>query len=209
MTLETWLFFCATEAVLCLSPGPSVLMVVSLALTRGSRSAWQASLGVITANAFYFSLAACGVAALVATSSHLFSVVRGVGAAYLIGLGWSVLRSASKHRAEGRESRLPERALRRPFIHGFIAHGANPNLLVYFTAILPQFIDTAAPMAPQVALIAVSSFAIELGVLAVYAALAVRAGRLARRRQLDVRLRQAGGLMLIGAGARLAVTREP
>lgn len=209
MSFETWLFFCVTEAVLCLSPGPSVLMVVSLALTRGSRPARQASLGVIAANAFYFSLAACGVATLVATSSHLFVAIRWAGAAYLIVLGLSVLRSASKHQTERRESRLPERALQRPFIHGFIAHGANPNLLVYFTAILPQFIDTAAPLAPQVALIAVSSFVIELVVLAVYAALAVRAGRFARRRQLEVRLRQAGGLLLIGAGAKLALSREP
>jgi threonine/homoserine/homoserine lactone efflux protein len=184
-------------------------MVVSLALTRGSRPAWQASLGVITANAFYFALAACGVTALVATSSHLFVAVRWVGAAYLIGLGLSVLRSTSKHQTERRESPLPERALRRPFIHGFIAHGANPNLLVYFAAILPQFVDTTAPLAPQVALIAGSSFVIELVVLAVYAGLAARAGRFARRRRLEVRIRQAGGLLLIGAGAKLAVSREP
>ncbi len=149
------------------------------------------------------------MAALVASSSHLFVAVRWVGAAYLIGLGLSVLRSAAKQRTERHESRLPERMLRRPFIHGFIAHGANPNLLVYFTAILPQFVDPAAPLAPQVAIIAVSSFAIELVVLSVYAALAVRAGRFARRRQLEVRLRQAGGLLLIGAGAKLAVSREP
>jgi len=209
MTLETWLLFCATEAVLCLSPGPSVLMVVSIALARGPRAAWQASLGVITANAVYFALAAAGVAALIATSSHVFLAIRWGGAAYLVVLGLRMLRSASKHETRSGQPRLPERALRRPFIHGFIAHGANPNLLLYFTAILPQFVTTKEPLAAQVAVIGASSFLIELAVLAAYAALAERAGRLARRRQLDVRLRQAGGFLLIGAGARLAVSREP
>jgi threonine/homoserine/homoserine lactone efflux protein len=84
-----------------------------------------------------------------------------------------------------------------------VTQGANPGLLVYFTAILPQFVDASAPIAPQVAILAASSLVIELGVLSAYTALAHRAGRAAAPRFRTL-LERAAGVLLIAAGAGLA-----
>ena len=90
---------------------------------------------------------------------------------------------------------------------GFVAQGANPNLLIYFTALLPQFVDPARPLQGQIAILAGSSFVIEFTVLSVYAALAFRAGRRAAPRFRLVAERLGGGL-LVAAGAGLASLRR-
>src|SRR5271157_1646121 len=99
MSLESWLLFCATETALCLSPGPSVLMVVSLSLTRGSSTGIRASLGVLAANGFYFALASLGLAGLIATSSRLFLALKWLGAGYLIWMGVRMLLSTRRETA--------------------------------------------------------------------------------------------------------------
>ena len=98
-------------------------------------------------------------------------------------------------------------SVRRSFWQGLVTQGANPNLLVYFTAILPQFVDLGKPLAGQVAILACSSFVIEFTVLSVYADLAFRAGRLAAPRSRVVAERLGGGL-LVAAGAGLASLRR-
>src|SRR5262245_55828889 len=87
MTLEAWALFCLTETVLCLNPGPSVLLVVSLSATRGRRSGVMAALGVLAANAVYFALSATGLVTAHALSDDLYLAIRWTGAAYLVWLG--------------------------------------------------------------------------------------------------------------------------
>jgi threonine/homoserine/homoserine lactone efflux protein len=104
--------------------------------------------------------------------------------------------SASARHVEGRGTA-------RPFWRGFVTQGANPNLLVYCTAILPQFIDANHPLAPQVALLAGSSFVIEFSVLSAFSVLSGRAGQAAAPR-FRTWLERLGGGLLIGAAAGLA-----
>ncbi len=74
MSLETWLLFLATETLLCLTPGPAVLLVVSMALGRGFRQGVAAAGGILAANALYFGLSAAGIgAALLARRRFLLS----------------------------------------------------------------------------------------------------------------------------------------
>jgi homoserine/homoserine lactone efflux protein len=206
MTIEAWALFCLTETLLCLNPGPSSLLVVSLGLTRGRLSAALASAGVIAANAVYFALSATGLAAVHSLSAEAFTFVKWAGAAYLIWVGTRmILRS---FRPWGPEPAAPPAASkRRSFAQGFVAQGANPNLLVYFAAILPQFIDPAGALAPQVSILAASSFAIEFTVLSLYGALAVKAGRRSAPRFRGL-LERVGGGLLVGAGAGLAALRR-
>jgi len=89
------------------------------------------------------------------------------------------------------------------FWQGFATQAANPNLLVYFTAILPQFVDPSGPLGTQIAILAVSSFAIELAVLSGYSALSQRAGRFAAPHS-RLLLERFAGALLIAAGAGLA-----
>jgi homoserine/homoserine lactone efflux protein len=87
LTVEAWLLFCVTEAVLSFTPGPAVLLVVSLGLSRGGRAGVVGSLGILAANAIYFALSATTLGAVLQASWQLFVVVKWLGAAYLIWLG--------------------------------------------------------------------------------------------------------------------------
>lgn len=206
MTVEAWALFCLLEMVLCLNPGPSTLVVISQSLTRGSGAGVRAATGVLAANAIYFALSGSGLVALHALSAEAFSIIKWGGAIYLVWLGATmILRSFRSPNLPGsRGARGPGR----PFWRGFVTQGANPNLLVYFTAILPQFIDANHPVAPQVALLACSSFAIEFSALAAYSAISGRAGEAAAPR-FRAYLERLGGGLLIGAAAGLArIERE-
>jgi homoserine/homoserine lactone efflux protein len=97
--------------------------------------------------------------------------------------------------------------LARTFFRGFVVQGANPKALVFFMALLPQFIDPTASVATQVVVLGASSVVIELLALAVYALGAVRARAVAGARVAGL-LERVGGGLLVAAGARLAVVRS-
>jgi len=179
---------------------------MSQALTRGPSAGIRATTGVLAANAIYFALSASGLVALHALSAEAFTIIKWGGAAYLVWLGATMILRSFRSSASPR--RLEARGAGRPFLRGFVAQGANPNLLVYFTAILPQFIDVAHPVAPQVALLACSSFVIEFSVLSAYSGLTGRAGAAAAPR-FRAYLERIGGGLLIGAAAGLARIERP
>jgi homoserine/homoserine lactone efflux protein len=201
MTLQTWLLFCVTETALCLVPGPAVLFVLSTALRRGFAPACVAAAGILAGNTFYFALSATGIAAVLVTSYAVFRALKWAGAAYLIWIGLRMLlartagQPASAQRAEGDAERTFSRA--------FIVQAANPKALVFFVALLPQFINPAAGVPSQILLLGASSVLIEALVLGTYAALAARA-RTVTGACFAGPLERVGGACLIAAGARLA-----
>jgi homoserine/homoserine lactone efflux protein len=201
MSVEAWALFCLTELVLCLNPGPSALVVISKSLTRGPLAGLRVMLGVIAANAIYFSVSATGLVALHSVSAEAFSVIKWCGAAYLAWLGLNLIVSSGESASVARRASSTDWG--NPFWRGFVTQGANPNLWVYFTAILPQFMSPAHAVAPQVALLACSSFVIESGVLSAYAGLSGRVGEAAAPRFRTV-LERVGGGLLIGAAAGIA-----
>lgn len=165
MEILHWLLFCATELFLCLAPGPAVIYV----MTQGVKSGYQASLhanaGIISGNIIYFVISATGVGALLMTSHDLFTVIRWVGAAYLIYLGFKTFFGKSE---------LAPDAL--PISHsgfeiyktGLIIQLSNPKNLIYFIAILPQFLSPESSLATQILILGLSSVVIEVAVLMLY-----------------------------------------
>ena len=205
MTLETWLFFCATETVLCFIPGPAVLCVVSAALTRGARQGFHASLGILAANTAYFALSATGLGAVLLASRTVFVAIKWIGAAYLVYLGIRMIfaRATAASLLETAELRRTRGA----FWNGFVVQAANPKAIIFFTALLPQFIDPDAAVAAQIGILALSSVVIELGVLSIYVMASHSARRWVRGGRLERVLERVGGGLLIIAGARLAAMR--
>ena len=204
MTLKVWVAFVVLETVLCLTPGPAVLYVVSTSLARGARAGLGGALGIVACNTFYFLLSALGVAAVILASNRLFSALKWLGAAYLVWLGIRMLfaRASPPVRSEQPKSGAALSAL----VRGFVVQASNPKALAFFVALLPQFIDAHASVPAQVAILAVTSVVIEYVVQAGYVWVATRAGALAGLGWTTWLTRVAGGL-LVAAGARLAIAR--
>jgi homoserine/homoserine lactone efflux protein len=206
VSLQTWLWFCATETVLSFLPGPAVLLVISTSLTRGSAAGLAGALGILTANAVYFALSATSLGALLIASYRLFLVIKWAGAAYLVWVGARMIfvpdqpldtQPVRKNRSRGRS-----------FSTGFITQSANPKALLFFTAILPQFIDPRGRVAFQVAVLGVSSVTVEFIVLGLYVLTCQRARAWAGESRFALPLQRTGGALLIAAGVRLAAIRK-
>jgi homoserine/homoserine lactone efflux protein len=201
MTLQTWLLFCLTEAVLCFIPGPAVLFVLATALRRGFPSASFAAAGILAGNILYFALSATGVAAVILASHALFSAMKWAGAAYLVWLGLRMMLTRSA--GPGALPASPAEKAGRVFTRAFIVQAANPKAMVFFIALLPQFINPAASVPKQILVLGISSVVIEFVILSLYGALAARARAMTSTRFSGL-LERLGGGCLIAAGARLA-----
>jgi homoserine/homoserine lactone efflux protein len=186
MTLETWLLFLIMETALSLSPGPAVFYVV----TQGVRAfprAVPAVLGILTANAVYFGLSATSLGSLIAASARFFTIAKWGGAAYLIFLGIKSLRSAAAShsvkfvragaQAAAAVPQAPGGDRRRIYLGALTLQLSNPKALLFFLALLPQFIDTHRPVVPQMAVLAATSILPEFCILLAYGWLAHRAAQ--------------------------------
>jgi homoserine/homoserine lactone efflux protein len=205
VTLQVWVAFVVLETVLCLTPGPAVLFVVSTSLSRGARAGLGGALGIVACNTFYFLLSALGVAAVILASNRLFTTLKWLGAAYLVWLGLRMLVARASLPPPPSEQPRPKAALS-ALLRGFAVQAANPKALAFFVALLPQFIDAHASVPQQVAILAVTSVLIEYVVQAAYVWVATRAHAYAGLGWTSWLTRVAGGL-LVAAGARLAIAR--
>ena len=207
MNWTTWWIFVATEGVLSLTPGPAVLYVLSSALRAGARKSVASSLGILAANVVYFVLSATGLGALLLASYNLFFAVKWIGAAYLIFLGLRALLGHANVLDAATDSPIGKRASRL-FVDGFILQVSNPKALIFFTALLPQFINPRRAVAPQVAILGVTSVVLEFFILFGYGIAAGRAAVLARQPRYATWTNRLAGALLIGAGAGLATLRR-
>jgi threonine/homoserine/homoserine lactone efflux protein len=203
MTWETWIAFCVLETVLCITPGPAVLFVVSTTMSRGPRAALSGAAGIVAANTVYFALSALGVAAIILASNFLFTILKWGGAAYLVWLGIRMLWSQEREGSVDAQGAAPP-ALSVSFLRGFAVQAANPKALAFFVALLPQFVNPQVSVLYQVFILGATSVVIEMGVLASYVWLVSSARAYASGRWAAAVRRIAGGL-LVAAGARLAL----
>jgi len=207
MRWEVWLLFVVTEAVLSLTPGPAVLYVLSQAIQRGPGKSIWASWGILTANAMYFILSATSLGAVIVASYKLFFLIKWIGAGYLVYLGVSSFFGKSSVMSlpeAGLSSRSGPCILR----DGFLLQAANPKALLFFTAILPQFIDARHNIAFQIFILGISSILVEFLILFTYGQLAGRVLATARSPRFEKLTNRIAGSLLIGAGVGLARLRR-
>jgi threonine/homoserine/homoserine lactone efflux protein len=200
--------FLLTIYVVILIPGPSVLFVVSRGLALGRRAAVATVVGNAGGLAVQGVLVSLGLGAVIARSDTVYTVLKLVGAAYLILLGVRKIRDRRELAAAFAGGARGARRLRTTIREGFVVGATNPKGILIFTAILPQFIDRSQGHATlQLLTLGAICVAIALlsdGAWGIFAGSARRwLGRSSRRLE---RLSAAGGVMMIGLGVGLAVT---
>lgn len=202
MAWSTLVLFFVTEVALALTPGPAVLFVLGTALRGGFGPSVGATLGILFANALYFAASAFGLGFLVARFETLFLAVKWAGAAYLAYLGISALRSEPKP-ADAGVAAAPRSNGTRAFGAAVALQLGNPKAILFFTALLPQFVapQAAWSMPLQIAVLGAIGVAAECFVLLGYGAVAARAAKAAENPALLAKFERASGLCLIGCAA--------
>lgn len=196
MTLHTWLAFVAASCLTLALPGPTALILLRYASLPGPRTLPSIVAGAVLGDTFALTICNFGLGALLAASSDLLTVLKIAAAAYLIGLGLSTLFARPSIRV------APPPHTRRPFAGVFLVTAFNPKGIIFFCALLPQFVDAAQPVLPQLAILQVTFCTLSL----VAAVTWVSAGRLLRR-TADRWIRRTTGLLLISAGVAQAIGR--
>ena len=208
------LMFIAAGWLLNLTPGPDVLYIVSSALKSGVRAGIVAALGIVSGCFVHVFAAALGVGALLATSAAAFTVLKWVGAAYLVWMGIKLLRARG-----GGATIVPDQVsadvvavnLGRIYRHGFLTNVLNPKVALFFLAFVPQFIapgteDKVTAFLLLGLLFNLNSLPINFG----YAWLAAWASRRVCAVQRAMHwMDKAAGLMFIGFGLKLALSDNP
>ena len=203
MTLPLYLAFIAAAVFLLLIPGPTVLMVVGYGLAEGRRNNWPLVIGVALGDAVALICSVAGLGAVLAASASAFTILKYIGAVYLVYLGIGMIRSGN-----AAAPKLSAASPRKKFAHAFAVTAVNPKCILFFVAFLPQFVNSAQPAGRQLVLLGATFVLLSAVNTATYAALAASAGsRLQNARRLSGLTRLGGGVA-IGAGLLTAMAKR-
>jgi threonine/homoserine/homoserine lactone efflux protein len=205
MTFAHWLPFAITSAILVAIPGPTVLLVVSYALGHGRRYAFATTAGVALGDFTAMTASMLGLGVILAASATLFSVLKWVGALYLVYLGVKLWRAPV---GESDAPNTSETRTGRIFAHAYAVTALNPKSIIFFVAFVPQFIDPHSAVLPQI-LIFEATFLVLATLNAFgYALLAAAARKAVRSPRVQRAVNRTGGTLLIGAGLFAAAWRK-
>ena len=149
MAFDIWLSFTIATMIVLVTPGPTILLVTSYALTIGRKQALAMVAGVGLGDLTAMSLSLLGLGAILAASATAFSIMKWAGAAYLVYMGVRMIMTA-RH-ASAKLEKLAGKNASEAFRDGAIVATFNPKSISFFIAFVPQFIDPAGPLVPQCA----------------------------------------------------------
>lgn len=202
MDIELYLIFLATTVMLILVPGPAAITVASQGASHSSNRAFLGVLGVASADVIFFALSATGIASLIVTSHFLFSLMKWFGVVYLLYLGISAFFSQSGAININRKSRTNNP--RKLFYQGLVVQLANPKALLYFSALLPQFVDPSKPIIFQMFLMGISCLLADLLVYSLFSQLGERLGKQKMKSWVISLINKVAGITLISTGIKMA-----
>ncbi len=203
MALETWLGFFAACWIISLSPGAGAIASMSCGLQYGFLRGYWNALGLQIALVAQIATVAAGLGAVLAASELAFTLIKWFGVAYLVYLGIKQWRALPMDLSDGPTAR-PVGSIWRLVLRGFLVNISNPKALVFMLAILPQFVDPAAPMLIQYVIIAATMVVVDLIVMAGYTGLASKVLRALKTPRQQRRLNRSFASLFVGAAAFLA-----
>ena len=205
MPFEIWLAFVAATTALLLIPGPTVLLVLSYALSKGRSVAVASAAGVALGDFIAMSASLAGLGALVLASATLFTVLKWVGAVYLIWLGAKLIRSAP---SAGLDMPRADVDAARVFGHAAAVTALNPKSIAFFIAFVPQFVRADAPLLPQFTILIATFVGLAALNALAYALLADRLRRFIAKPNVITWITRGGGAALITMGVLTATLRR-
>ena len=204
------LLFIVSGWLLNVTPGPDMLYIIGRSTAQGLRAGIVAALGVGAGIFVHIGATALGLSAILAASAGAFTLIKLMGAAYLVYVGFSLLRSSSTPFDSAAATRLAPASLRSVFMQGFLTNVLNPKVALFFLAFLPQFVESDAASKPLAFLFLGLLFDVNgtlWNVFVAWSAARLSAGLRQRTDALKWFNRCVGGIF-VALGIRLALARE-
>jgi homoserine/homoserine lactone efflux protein len=203
MSLELYAAYLVACLIVVLVPGPTVTLILANSIRHGTRAGLANVLGTQVGLAVMIGVVGLGLASLIEAMGHWFDWLRLAGAAYLIWLGWKMIRSAGIASATA-----PSRAPRSGFLlQGALVALSNPKTLVFFGAFFPQFIDPARDHGLQILIMGLTAMLFAAVSDSAYALAAGRARRALSAQRVRL-MSRVSGAFLVGGGMWLAFSRR-
>jgi threonine/homoserine/homoserine lactone efflux protein len=203
MSLDIYLAYVLACFVIAIVPGPTVTVIIANSLSYGTRAGLLNVAGTQLGLAIMMVTVVVGLSTVIAVMGVWFDWVRIAGAAYLVWLGWKLLRSPDDLGQPGRAA-APRGGF---FLQGLLVILSNPKGLLWFGAFIPQFVDARGDYVEQIILLGVTAMAVALVSDGGYAVLTGRAGALLSRQRARL-VSRLSGAFLVGGGLWLAFTRR-
>ena len=204
MSFENWLSYMCTSIVVCMIPGPTVLMVMAQALNHGPKAVLPLIAGTCSGNVVAMSLSFIGLGALMSVSAFMFSALKWLGVAYLVYLGlryWRTPVESFKMQSGSMDSV-------QVFKDSFIVTALNPKSLVFFVMLLPLFIDETHSILLQMLIMSISFMMVSTFTVIIYGVFAGYIHNRLNSPSTRKWFNRTGGSLLLGAGALTAMLQK-
>jgi homoserine/homoserine lactone efflux protein len=172
MSFATWIAFVIAGSLIAISPGSGAVLSMSHGLAYGLKKASATVLGLQLGLILVLVIAGAGVGSLLLASSLAFTIVKTIGALYLIWLGIQAWRAKAEAASVDTAGLAAHPSFGKRVMTGFLTNATNPKGIIFMVAVLPQFISKDAPLLPQLAILGVTMVTIDSIVMHGYAALA-------------------------------------
>lgn len=173
MTIETWLAFFVASWIISISPGSGAIYAMSCGLNHGFRRGFVGTIGLISGIWTALAIVAIGLGAILSASTHAFTALKWSGVAYLVYLGIKQWRAPVMPLAAAGDAAAPVSA-RTLIAKGWAVNATNPKGIVFMMAVMPQFIDTSAPLLSQYLVIAATFAFTDFVIMAIYTGFAAK-----------------------------------
>lgn len=208
MDFNVWLAFFATCWIISLSPGASAIASMSSGMRFGFLHGYWNVIGLQLALIVQVLIVAAGVGALLSTSSLAFELIKWFGVAYLMYLAWQQWHSLPTEIEADTRNTNPQDSPFKLIAKGCLVNLSNPKAAVFILAILPQFLDTAAPQAPQYTLMTMTMIGVDMIVMAGYTGLASRVLRYLKTPRQQTLLNRSFAALFAGAASMLSLVHR-
>jgi len=199
--MNTWLNFALVAVIVTLVPGPAFIVVLTTALRRGFKPGVYATAGIVAGDAVYFFLTALGLGSLLATSFWTFTIIKWLGITYLVYLGLRSLFFPNNSLVAADERSVSGRSA---FVTALAVQLANPKLLLFLAALVPQFLDPGHPLPPQLAVLGATFMLSDTIIYSLLSMLAARARPLLASPRANRIVSRVSGIAMLGAATRVA-----